>query len=273
MISARLKWLIAVCLGVPLLLIGVSAWMSYDALMATRSAAQWVVHTFEVREKLQDLLIDVEAVETGGRGFLLTHQKLFLEPYAAAMPRIPRQLAELQTLVAAKPIQQENLVRLQALAADKLAVNREYIALEETGRHEEALALINSGYGKLKMDAIRQVVADMNREEDRLLAGRKAAFSRQLARNNAVTAGIVAVQLILTVGVGILLWWFARMRSYATVCAWSKTIQYEGKWITFEEYLARRFGLRITHGINPTEAQRLMDQVNAQTTAAASRKG
>jgi CHASE3 domain sensor protein len=270
--STSIRWLIAVCLGVPLLLIGVSAWVSYDALVATRSSAQWVVHTYDVREKLQDLLVDLQAVETGGRGFLLTHQNSFLEPYSAAMPRIPRQLAELQALVAAKPIQRDNMVRLQALVGDKLAHTRESVALEETGRHEEALALVNSGYGKARMDAIRRVVAELNQVEDRLLAEREAAFSRQLTRNNAITAGIVAVQLLLTAGGGVLLWRFARLHSFVTVCAWSKTIQHEGEWVTFEEYLARRFGVRVTHGINPTEAQRMMDRLNAQATAAGPRR-
>jgi CHASE3 domain sensor protein len=268
MISAGLKWLIAVCLGVPLLLIGVSAWVSYDALVATRSSARWVVHTYDVRERLQDLLADLEAVETGGRGYLLTHQKSFLEPYAAAMPTIAGEIAELQALVAAKPIQRENMARLQVLADEKLNNARQCIALEEGGRHEEAVALVNSGYGQAKMEAIRLVMAELDQVEDRLLAEREAAFSRQLTRNNAITAGIVAVQLLLTAGGGVLLWRVARLRSYATVCAWSKTIQYEGEWITFEEYLARRFGLRITHGINPTEARKMMDRLTAQTTSA-----
>lgn len=267
MISAGLKWLIAVCLGIPLLLIGVSAWVSYDAMVATRSTAAGVIHTYDVREKLREIMVDLQAAEAGERGFLLTRQKLFLEPYAGATPRISRDLAELQALVAPKPVQRENLARLQALIGDWLDHIRQCVALEENGRHEEALALVNSSYGRIKMDAIRGVVADMNQVEDRLLAEREAAFSRQLTRTNAITAGIVGVQLLLTVGVGVLLWWFARLRSYATVCAWSKTIQHEGEWITFEEYLARRFGLRITHGINPTEARKIMDQVHAHTTA------
>jgi CHASE3 domain sensor protein len=265
-VSTGLKWLIAVCLGVPLLLVCVSAWVSYEALVATRSSAQWVVRTYDVREKLRETVVDLQAVETGERGFLLTHQKSFLAPYAGAVPGIAGQLAELQTLVAQRSIQRENMARLQVLVDDELNHTRQCITLEENSRHEEALALVNSGYGRAKMEAIRQVVADMNQEEDRLLAEREAAFSRQLARNDAITAGIVAVQLLLTAGVGVLLWRLARLQSFVTVCAWSKTIEHEGKWVTFEEYLARRFGLQITHGINPAEAQKIMDQLNAQTT-------
>jgi hypothetical protein len=35
----------------------------------------------------------------------------------------------------------------------------------------------------------------------------------------------------------------------------------------------RRFGFRITHGINPDEAERLMDQINAGSTSTGSTKG
>jgi CHASE3 domain sensor protein len=272
-ISAGLRWLIAICLGIPLLLIGVSAWVSYDALVATRGSAQWVIHVYNVRGKLREVWSDLQDTETGQRGFLLTHQKAFLEPFAAAEPRIPLRMAELRVLIASKPIQLEHLAQLQDLARDKLNHTRQSIALEENGRHEEALALVNSGYGKVRMDAIRQVVAEMNQEENRLLTEREAAFSRQLTRNSAITAGIVAVQVLLTAGVGVLLWRVARMHSFVTVCAWSKTIQHEGEWITFEDYMNRRFGLRITHGINPAEAERLMDQVNIHTTSAGSTKG
>lgn len=41
-----------------------------------------------------------------------------------------------------------------------------------------------------------------------------------------------------------------------TVCAWSRTIEYEGEWVSFEEYLKRRFNLDTSHGISPAEAKK-----------------
>ena len=41
-----------------------------------------------------------------------------------------------------------------------------------------------------------------------------------------------------------------------TVCAWSRTVEYKGEWISFEEYLKRRFNLDTSHGISPAEAQK-----------------
>jgi hypothetical protein len=36
-----------------------------------------------------------------------------------------------------------------------------------------------------------------------------------------------------------------------TLCAWTRSVEYEGEWISFEEYLRRRFDISTTHGIAP----------------------
>ena len=43
-----------------------------------------------------------------------------------------------------------------------------------------------------------------------------------------------------------------------TVCAWSRTVEYKGEWLSFEEYLKRRFDLDTSHGISPAEAQKAL---------------
>jgi hypothetical protein len=54
-----------------------------------------------------------------------------------------------------------------------------------------------------------------------------------------------------------------RVTGLVTICAWSRTVEYEGEWISFEEYLKRRFGLDTSHGISPAEAQRIIEQLKA----------
>jgi hypothetical protein len=47
-----------------------------------------------------------------------------------------------------------------------------------------------------------------------------------------------------------------RVSGLVTMCAWSRTIEYKGEWISFEEYLKRRFNIDVTHGISPVEAEK-----------------
>jgi hypothetical protein len=48
-----------------------------------------------------------------------------------------------------------------------------------------------------------------------------------------------------------------RVQSLVTVCAWSRTVEYEGEWISFEKYLLRRFNVNTSHGISPAEAEKV----------------
>ncbi len=49
----------------------------------------------------------------------------------------------------------------------------------------------------------------------------------------------------------------ARIADLVTICAWSRTVEYEGEWISFEQYLLRRFNIVASHGISPEQAAKL----------------
>ncbi len=52
----------------------------------------------------------------------------------------------------------------------------------------------------------------------------------------------------------------AGTEQFVTLCAWSKTVRFEGEWIPFERYLELRFGLMTTHGISPTALEKLEEE-------------
>jgi len=51
-----------------------------------------------------------------------------------------------------------------------------------------------------------------------------------------------------------------RVNTLVRVCAWSRTVEYQGEWISFEAYLQRRFNIDTTHGISPDAAEKLLAQ-------------
>jgi hypothetical protein len=57
----------------------------------------------------------------------------------------------------------------------------------------------------------------------------------------------------------------AQVTGLARVCAWSRTVEYQGEWLSFEEYLKRRFHVETTHGIAPDEARKLAEALRAAT--------
>lgn len=54
-----------------------------------------------------------------------------------------------------------------------------------------------------------------------------------------------------------------RVSGLVRVCAWSRTVEYRGEWLSFEEYLKRRFKLESTHGVSPDEMRKLAERVRA----------
>jgi K+-sensing histidine kinase KdpD len=54
-----------------------------------------------------------------------------------------------------------------------------------------------------------------------------------------------------------------RVKDLVTVCAWSRTVEYQGEWISFEEYLLRRFNINTSHGISPAEAKKLFGELTS----------
>lgn len=54
-----------------------------------------------------------------------------------------------------------------------------------------------------------------------------------------------------------------RIESLVTICAWSRTVEYQGEWISFEQYLLRRFNLNTSHGISPEEAKKAFSELKS----------
>lgn len=55
-----------------------------------------------------------------------------------------------------------------------------------------------------------------------------------------------------------------RVNDLVTMCAWSRTVEYQGEWISFEKYLLRRFNLNTSHGISPAEALKVFGALELQ---------
>lgn len=55
--------------------------------------------------------------------------------------------------------------------------------------------------------------------------------------------------------------------SLITLCAWSKKVKLDGEWVTFEEFLARRFGAQVTHGITREAMRQALQEWKNRTAA------
>ena len=170
-----------------LLLIG-NAFVTSRRLRVQVASQGWVIHSREVLaglERTESLLLDAE---TGQRGYLLTGEAKYLAPYNYAVTQIDNEISTLTQLTADDPREQANAVQLGSLAHRKLDELNVTIALARSGKANQARAEVLSDRGLVLMDQIRQVMAAMRSEEDRLGAERTRTYERSVRMTRASIA-------------------------------------------------------------------------------------
>lgn len=181
-----------------MLVIGGAAWWS-----AVRSAGtfQQVDHTYRVLEQLEAGLTDMLNMQTATRGYLLTGDPQFLDPYKLGSARIESTLRALHGLTADNPQQVERLDRLESAMAGATAIMRELIARRETTGSADGLVETLLA-GKKFSDQVRQVVAEMVAEERRRLSERSARAGYEQRRAVVVFGfgSLLGITLVATAG-------------------------------------------------------------------------
>ncbi|MES0024580.1 MULTISPECIES: CHASE3 domain-containing protein [unclassified Mesorhizobium] len=142
---------------------------------ANREAAREAV---EYQELLSGLLAMAQEAETSQRGYLLTGEKSYLQPYRQAVDAIPGQLARIHGMTAPDDelVQQINHVK-DALSQNQAEL-AETIALYDRGDAAKALELVRSGQGKAAMDQIRASMDTIRRIGGAAIAARDAHTDR-----------------------------------------------------------------------------------------------
>ena len=196
------------------------------------SVISWVEHTDRVTRdasELQRLSIDLE---TGMRGFLISGDETFLQPYESAQPRLAAGMVALRKLVADNKAQVERLDRIATLqtAWNQFAV--EMIALRRNGGDfQQAIRL---GRGKRLTDDIRTGYTNFMNVEQSL------RFQRNNEANNTALA-IVAVFVFFTVAMTALLAFFGRRQLMRLSDGYGVVLE---KQATHAEALQRQAWLR-----------------------------
>jgi methyl-accepting chemotaxis protein len=161
---------IAAGFSLAFVLLAVIGTIAYRSINSLVNASRMVTHSHEVKEHIADLLSLLKDAETGQRGFVITGEDSYLEPYVAALDRIPKVVSDLRTSTSDNPAQQRRLDQLEPLIAAKLAVLRQTVEMRAKG--QDPTKIVRSGAGQKFMDDIRKVMEGMDQEEKQLVEKR-----------------------------------------------------------------------------------------------------
>ena len=212
---------------------------------------EWVSRTLEIQRELATVEARMSEAESGQRGYILTGQPAFLGPYNKASKDVRDRLANLRRLVADNSAQLRRLLIIESLSRAKLAELDSTIKLERAGKREVAVSIVRTTHSDSLMTAVRSGLQSMTDEEASLLRGRQKTLVMELRHGDLISLALAAALLLMLIALLVIARGAEHYRNLVTLCAWTRSVEYEGEWISFEEYLRRKFNVSTTHGISP----------------------
>lgn len=183
--------------AVLVLVVGVIAWI---AVRAAESATQQVEHTREVTVTLDAVLAHLQDAQTAQRGYLLTGERVHLEPYRVGVEKVGRDLAALRRLLVNNPAQRANLDELEPAVHSVLSVLDSTIALRQRPNGlSAAVQVVRVGRGTRRMNTVRQRIDGMRTTESRVLAIRQSRADELRRFSTTVIVGGSFLAFVLAV--------------------------------------------------------------------------
>lgn len=144
----------------------------------------WNDHTHNVLSNLDNIITSMVNMETGERGFAITGDENFLEPYNKGKADFDTYYNQVKELTIDNPTQQENLKRIRELKESWEEVAEHSINLRrevnnKTKTMDDIIRETSDAKGKKFMDELRNVVAESRNIENELLAERGKSQATQ----------------------------------------------------------------------------------------------
>jgi len=197
-LSASTEWKVRVGFGFALTCLGAIGIVSYLSVVRLSENAARVERTHEVLSSLELLLAAATDCETAERGYVITGDESYLEPYREAAAVIDSRTRRLRELTADNRAQQRRLDSVAALVTERLAVLRAVIELRKDQGFAAAQGEILTGKGRQFHDRIRRLIGQMEDTETSLLQEReqRANHSSILAQAVIIGGGLLACGLV-----------------------------------------------------------------------------
>jgi PAS domain S-box-containing protein len=174
--------------------------------------SQLVEHTNQVLREAAQTFSTIKDFESGSRGYVITGDSNYLEHYTLAKDNISAHEKKIKELTKDNPVQQTRIDSLSALIDRRITFSQQSIQLRNEKGFEAARELIATRQGSFYMDKIRNLIAEIEKEENNLLV------VRQEKNNKSITAFSHASIVFLLSAFVLLMVYFFALRHYLTRC-------------------------------------------------------
>jgi CHASE3 domain sensor protein len=195
---------VALQIGIPALLIfiGWNAYLAVNHLNRVQTIAALTLESSAIQAELSGVLKDMTDMETSQRGYLLTGNPAYLQPYTEAKGRIDADFVSLRTGLASRTQREQSLEsRLEALARSKEAEIERSIGLRQQGYRHRSFMLVDTNEGKDYMDEIRRIVSSLSAAESSNYA--RFDTERIAALKSVLSLTVVSNSVLLVLAAGL----------------------------------------------------------------------
>jgi signal transduction histidine kinase/CheY-like chemotaxis protein/CHASE3 domain sensor protein len=170
-----LKNNLRVGLGLSLLVLFTSSLASWVSINNLIKSSDLVAESNKIISTLDNVIAAVKDAETGQRGYLLTGEEIFLEPYKGSREKAMGLLNQIEAQTQHSELYQKNIKQLREIILQRLAIIDKTLAVKRRGGNTSVNELLN---GKAFMDEARGLVQEMKREESGLLSEQTSALNK-----------------------------------------------------------------------------------------------
>ena len=191
-------------IGVPALLafIAWNAYLAVNHLQRVRKTAALTLESSAIQAKLSGVLKDLTDMETGQRGYLLTGDPAYLQPYTDAKSRIEMDFVDLRAGLSNRTQRERSLEsQLESLAGSKQTEMEHSINLRQQGYRHRSFKLVDTNEGKDCMDEIRRIASSLSSAESSTFA--RLDGERTAALKTAFSATVISNSVLLLLAVSL----------------------------------------------------------------------
>src|SRR5260370_2046663 len=192
----------ALQIGVPALLafIAWNAYLAVSHLKRVQTIAALTLESSAIQAELSGVEKDVTDMETGQRGYLLTGNPDYLQPYVDAKGRLEIDFVTLRAGLSNRTQRERSLEsQMESLATSKLAEMERSISLRQQGYRHRSFKLVDTDEGKGYMDEIRRIASSLFSTESSNFA--RLDRERTAALKRAFSAIIISNLVLLALAV------------------------------------------------------------------------
>jgi signal transduction histidine kinase len=189
--------LVRIVIVISIALLVVNATLLIVNTAATMDSHAQYARSYEIKRSLSSFQSVITAAESGQRGYLLTGQTGYLEPYYVAMRSWRSELDKLRNLTADNPARQADIAELEELTAAAISRLKATISRSPQPGPNGNADVAGTEQATATMDRVRGIVDRMVAEED----ARIEALRREVLRDLLVAGGLALLTTVVTVAV------------------------------------------------------------------------